>query len=211
MAETLDPTVMFKQTYGLYIVSSTIGETANKAVETSDKAPVGKAAEGTGKTATATSQEEAKGTGSFSAGCIINTATQVTSNPIQIIIACNNDNETCKVIKQTGHFALSILDQTADMVFIGRFGFRSSLEINKFEGIKTATDMLGDVYTPEHSCGVMACKVEQTISAGTHSIFLARVEAAKPFSSARPLTYDYYHNVLKGKTPPKASSYVVPV
>lgn len=175
MAENVDSTVMFKQTYGLYIVSSTLKESA--------------------------------GNEPFSAGCIINTATQVTSNPIQITIACNNENETCKVIKQTGRFALSILDQTADMVFIGRFGFRSSLDFNKFEGIETATDVLGDVYTPEHSCGVMACKVEQAIDAGTHSIFLARVEAAKHLSSQTPLTYDYYHNVLKGKTPPKASSY----
>lgn len=179
--EQMDKTVMFKQTYGLYIVSSTI---------------VGKDA------------PEKTYTGPRTAGCIINTATQVTSDPVRITIAVNNENQTCKVIKQAGHFALSILDQSADMLFIGRFGFRSSLDFNKFEGIQTATDMFGDLYTPEHSCAVMACDVEKVIDSGTHTLFLAQVHTAKHLSDEKPMTYDYYHRVLKGKTPPKASSYL---
>lgn len=167
--EKLDKTVLFKHTYGLYIVSST--------------SPEG------------------------SAACVINTATQVTSDPVRITIAVNNDNQTCNIIKQSGHFALSILDQSADMLFIGRFGFRSSRDFDKFEGIKTATDSLGNIYTPEHSCGLLDCVVEETIPCGTHTIFLAQVVAAKSLSSEKPLTYEYYHTVLKGKTPPKASSY----
>lgn len=40
-----------------------------------------------------------------------------------------------------------------------------------------------------------------------HLLFIGEVEDAERLSDETPLTYDYYHKVLKGKTPPKASSY----
>jgi hypothetical protein len=39
-------------------------------------------------------------------------------------------------------------------------------------------------------------------------VFVGEVADAEVLSDAEPLTYAYYHSVLKGKTPPKASSYV---
>ena len=41
----------------------------------------------------------------------------------------------------------------------------------------------------------------------THLLFVGEVEDAERLSDETPLTYDCYHKVLKGKTPPKASSY----
>lgn len=165
----IDQTVMFKCSYGLYIVSTS----------TSD----------------------------LDAGCIINTTTQVTSKPIRVMVAINNENVTCEAIKETGHFALSILDQTADLIFIGRFGFRNSREFKKFKDVSTKKTILGDIYTPEHSCGILVCSVEQTIPCATHTLFIAEIKEAEPLSNETPLTYAYYHEGLKGKTPPKASSY----
>ena len=45
------------------------------------------------------------------------------------------------------------------------------------------------------------------IDCGTHTIFVLEAEEAKIISDKPVLTYDYYHNVIKGKTPPKASSF----
>ncbi len=42
---------------------------------------------------------------------------------------------------------------------------------------------------------------------GHHLLFIGDVVDARKLSDAEPLTYAYYHAVLKGKTPPKASSY----
>jgi hypothetical protein len=39
-------------------------------------------------------------------------------------------------------------------------------------------------------------------------MFIGKVADAEKLSDAEPLTYAYYHSVLKGKTPPKASSYI---
>ena len=46
--------------------------------------------------------------------CIINTLMQVTSTPNRISITINKNNETTKMIEQTGIFNVSILDTSTD-------------------------------------------------------------------------------------------------
>ena len=94
------------------------------------------------------------------------------------------------------------------MPYIGRFGFRTSTDFDKFGGIECRETVLGDPYTPACAACVVACEVVQTLDVGTHVIFVGEVKDAEGLSDAEPLTYAYYHAVLKGKTPPKASSYV---
>ena len=123
------------------------------------------------------------------AGCIINTAVQVTSTPPRISVAVNKENVTSGVISSAKAFALTVIDQTADMPYIGNFGFRTSSNYDKFAKYETRETALGMPYV------------------GTHLLFIGEVEDAERLSDETPLTYDYYHKVLKGKTPPKASSY----
>ena len=42
-------------------------------------------------------------------GCIINTVTQVTDNPKQIMVAINKQNLTCELIQKSGIFSISVL------------------------------------------------------------------------------------------------------
>ena len=55
------------------------------------------------------------------AGCVINTAVQVTSMPPRISVAVNKDNVTSGVIASAKAFALTVIDQTADMLYIGNW------------------------------------------------------------------------------------------
>ena len=64
-------------------------------------------------------------------------------------------------------------------------------------------------YVPEHAAALFSCRLIDTVDVGTHLLFIGEVEDAERLSGEAPLTYDYYHKVLKGKTPPKASSYQV--
>lgn len=141
------------------------------------------------------------------AGCVINTAVQVTAVPPRISVAVNKDNVTAGVIERAGAFALTVIDTTADMPYIGNFGFRSSDTFNKFEKYGCETSSVGSPYSAEHACALFACKLVDTVDVGTHLLFIGDVVDAESLSSEPPLTYDRYHNVLKGKTPPKASSY----
>lgn len=141
------------------------------------------------------------------AGCIINTAVQVTAEPPRISVAVNKENVTAGVIERAGAFALTCVDQTADMVYIGNFGFRASDTFDKFARYEARAAANGAPYCPEHACAVFGCRLVDTVDVGTHYLFIGEVDEAERLSAELPLTYDYYHGVLKGKTPPKASSY----
>lgn len=140
--------------------------------------------------------------------CIINTGLQVTAQPLQVEVVVNKQNHTEGVIAKAGHFALTVITETADMLYVGRFGFRTSSNYDKFAGIEVEKTILGDPFTPEHAACVLACDVVGTMDVGTHTIFVGEVKDAKVLLGEPPMTYTYYHAVLKGKTPDKASSFI---
>lgn len=141
------------------------------------------------------------------AGCVINTAVQVTGKPVRMSVAVNKENVTAGVIQRAGAFTVTVLDQTSDMPYIGNFGFRTSDTYNKFEKYPTAVSEVGSPYCPEHACALFGCKLIDTVDVGSHYLFIGEVVQAERLSDETPLTYDYYHRVLKGKTPLRASSY----
>ena len=146
--------------------------------------------------------------GELKAACVINTAVQVTSQPPRVSVAVNKDNVTAGVIERARAFALTVIDQSADMIYIGNFGFKTSSNFDKFARYETRETTLGMPYTPEHACAVFSCKLVETIDVGTHLLFIGEIEDAEKLGDGAPLTYDCYRRVLKGKTPPKASSYI---
>ena len=68
-------------------------------------------------------------------GCIANSAMQITSKPAKGAVSVNHDNFTNGAIEKSGVFAISILPETAPATLIGTFGFKSSRDTDKFEGI----------------------------------------------------------------------------
>lgn len=142
-------------------------------------------------------------------GCVVNTVTQVTAEPAQVMVAVNKDNFTAGAVQRAGRFAVSVLTESASMELIGRFGFRSSRDEDKFEGLKTV-EFRALPCPAEQVNAVLVCQVEQTVDAGSHLLFIARVEDAQTLSAEPSMTYGYYHQVKKGLTPPKASSYQAP-
>lgn len=146
--------------------------------------------------------------GERAAACLINTGLQVTAEPLQVAVTVNKENVTAGAIERAGHFALAVVDESADMLFVGRFGFRSSATFDKFDGIASAVAATGDPYPTEHACSFVACDVVKTLDVGTHLMFVGEVRDAGNLSEVPPMTYAYYHGTLKGKTPPKASSFV---
>ena len=66
-------------------------------------------------------------------GCIINTATQVASEPNRIILSVNKANLTHDMLLETGKFTVSVLNTEAEFSLYKRFGFQSGRDVNKFE------------------------------------------------------------------------------
>ena len=73
-------------------------------------------------------------------GCIINTCMQVANDPVRIAISVLNVNYTCELLKQSGVFALSLLDQECSFETIKHFGFQSGRNVDKFDGIPAPRD-----------------------------------------------------------------------
>mgnify|MGYP003481150606 FL=1 len=67
-------------------------------------------------------------------GCITNTCMQVANSPVRIAISVLNTNYTCDLIKESGRFTLSMLDQTCTFETIQHFGFQSGRTTDKFDG-----------------------------------------------------------------------------
>lgn len=142
-----------------------------------------------------------------SSGCVVNTLQQVTSEPVRLSVAVNKDNLTCQLIQKSGRYAATVLDQGADLKFIGRFGFRSGRDLEKYQGIASAQDGAGVPYSPEHACARYSCKVVQTVDLGTHLMFIGEADECEILDGQEPLTYGYYRTVIKGNTPKSAPSY----
>lgn len=141
-------------------------------------------------------------------GCFVNTVVQITSEGPMLLVSLNKQNETHAVVSRTGKFSVSIISEATPPLVIGTFGFFSSRDRNKFEGFRTTT-LAGLPCVDEKTCGALACEVVSQNDAGTHTVFLARVIDAKALSGAgsTPMTYAYYHNVIKGRAPKTAPTY----
>ena len=145
--------------------------------------------------------------GDLKVGCVANTFQQVTSAPPRVSVALNKENATAQAVRETGRFAVTVLGEEATMDLIGAFGFRSSREFDKFSACSHELDVAEVPYVTSAGVARFSVRVEQVVDVGTHLMFIGEVEEAERLSDAPPMTYAYYHTVLRGKTPPRASSF----
>lgn len=141
------------------------------------------------------------------AACIANTFQQVGSDPVRVSVSLHKDNATTTAVQQTGRFTASVLTEEATMELIGTFGFRSSLDTDKFAEVDYELDSANIPCLQQACVARFSVVVEQTVDVGSHLLFIGSVDEAQVLGQQRPITYAYYHEVLRGKTPPKAASY----
>jgi len=139
---------------------------------------------------------------------IANTLFQVTAEPPQFSVCINKQNLTHQFIQESNVFTISILEQNAPMEFIGRFGFRSGKEIEKFKDIDYKLGITGAPVVIQNCLGYLECEVTSSMGAGTHTVFIGKVVEAQAVRDEQPMTYAYYHQVKNGKTPRNAPTYI---
>ena len=141
-------------------------------------------------------------------GCVINTLTQITSDNPTISISLNKENYTNEVIRKMKKFSVSILSEETSPNTIAKFGFSSSKDVDKYVDVPYE-EVEDNVVVTDNICGYLICEVINIIDVGTHDVFIARVIDAKKVSDLPPMTYSYYHKVIKGTSPRKAPTYVL--
>ncbi len=139
-------------------------------------------------------------------GCIANSAMQITSSPATIAVSINHNNFTHDCIKETGYFAITVLGEHIEPTIIGTLGFRSGRDFDKFANV--AYDVRGKMPVVKEGVAYFCCKVVNVMETSTHTVFLGEVEDADLLTPDTPMTYSYYHKVLKGKTAKNAPTFI---
>lgn len=141
-------------------------------------------------------------------GQIANTVFQVTAEPPAIGVCINHRNLTHEYVRKSKVFTVSILSEETPMKFIGQFGFKSGRELDKFQNVNYKVGITGAPVVLENSVGYIEAEVIDGIDVGTHTLFIGKVVDAGLIKDEKPMTYAYYHEVKKGKSPKTAPTYI---
>ena len=140
-------------------------------------------------------------------GQIANTVFQVTADPPTIAVSINRSNLTHEFISDSKVFSASILSTEATMPFIGNWGFKSGRDTDKFKDARYRTGTSGAPVLLDYTLAFIEAAVISTLDVGTHTIFVGKVVDCGVLKEGEPMTYAYYHQVKKGKTPKAAATY----
>ena len=139
-------------------------------------------------------------------GCVTNSVMQITSEPATVAVSINHDNYTNGCISRSGRFAVSVLSETSDPSIIGTFGFQSGKTVNKFDSVEY--EQKANLPVVKDSCAWIVCEVIDRMETATHTVFLGKVVDADEQGAGEPMTYAYYHKVIRGKSPKNAPTYL---
>ncbi len=139
-------------------------------------------------------------------GCIANSVMQITSQPATIAISINHENYTNNCIKESQLFSISVLNVESNREIIGTFGFSSSRDVAKFSAFEY--EEVDNLPVLKDTNGYITCEVIGTLETNTHTIFLGKIISCAKIMEKEPMSYKYYHEVLKGKSPSKAPTYL---
>lgn len=136
-------------------------------------------------------------------GCIVNTVTQVTTEPNRITVAVNKSNYTCGMIERTGKFNVSVLTENSKFETYRHWGFQSGADVDKCERIAYRRADNGVIYLTEECNAYLTANVVSVTDLGTHLLFLADVCDAELLSDDESVTYAYYQKKIKPAPQPK--------
>ena len=105
-------------------------------------------------------------------GQIANTVFQITSQLLTVAVGINKQNLTHEFIKESKVLVVSILSRDTPLSFIGRFGFKSGRDIDKFDGIGYR---IGETQAPvvtDNTLADIEARVIQEVDVGELTPFL---------------------------------------
>ncbi len=140
-------------------------------------------------------------------GQIVNVVFQISAEPPTIATSINRNNFTHELISKSKRFSVMILEKETPLSHIGRFGFKSGREVDKFEGLDLMKGKYDIPIIKDYCVGYLEVEVEKSIEVETHTIFIGKLVSAEQLNKKEPMTYAYYHEVKRGTTPPSAATY----
>ena len=132
-------------------------------------------------------------------GCIVNTVSQLTSQPNRIAVCINKQNYTHHVVKSSGIMNVNCLSTEAPFSVFENFGFQSGRTVDKFANCTPMRSDNGLVFLPHYINSFLSLKVEDYMDLGTHGMFICSVTEARVINRVETMTYTYYQKNVKPK------------
>lgn len=113
---------------------------------------------------------------------------QVSFNPLMVMVSIAPARYSHDLIKESGIFAINVL--TGEQVDLAkRFGYKSGRKVDKFAGLPYLTGVTGAPLLPQ-AYAYLELKLVDTFPAGDHSLFVGEVVDAKILHpEAKPLVF----------------------
>jgi rubredoxin/flavin reductase (DIM6/NTAB) family NADH-FMN oxidoreductase RutF len=125
-----------------------------------------------------------------------------------IAVSVNRQNLTHEYITKSRVFVISLLAEEAPLEFIGKFGFRSGRDVDKFQGVNYKLGIAGVPIVLDNTVGFIEAEVTNVIDVETHTLFIGIITACETIDESKvPMTYNYYRDVKQGRTPKTAATY----
>ncbi|MHC4911433.1 MAG: rubredoxin [Planctomycetota bacterium] len=142
-------------------------------------------------------------------GCIANTVFQITPEPPMVAVSINRACLTHEYISESKVFSVSMLSEETPMPFIGKFGFRTGRDIDKFERTGYKTGQTGAPIVLDNTVSFLEAEVTESIDVITHTLFIGKIVACETLDEDKEaMTYAYYRDVKHGRTPKTAATYI---
>jgi len=119
---------------------------------------------------------------------------QVSLNPLMLMVSIAPARHTHNLIKESGYFAINTMSE--DQKDLTRhFGFKSGRKVDKFEGLSYFDASNGSPVLKE-ALAFFECRLVDTFKAGDHTLFIGEVVTAKLLrDDKKPLIFhweDYF-------------------
>jgi len=141
-------------------------------------------------------------------GQIANTVFQITNEPVAVAVSINKQNLTHEFIEKSGKFSVSILSEDTPLSFIGKFGFKSGKDGDKFKSLNFKRLASSCPVVMDNALGYLEAKVINKLDCGTHTLFLGEMVESEILKAGTPMTYAYYHQVKRSTTPKTAPTFI---
>lgn len=141
---------------------------------------------------------------------IANTVFQISSEPLMLAVSINKQNLTHEYIQKSKSIGISVLSKETPLDFIGKFGFKSGRDIDKFSGTSFKTLESGVPIVLDNALSYFELEVEKELDVYSHTVFIGRVVNAELLNDSEQMTYKYYQDVKRGKSPKSAPTYIEP-
>jgi len=143
--------------------------------------------------------------------CIVNNIMQISNDtPKLLAVSVNKNSYSCECIEKEKIFTISVLSEDTPATVIGALGFNSGKNIEKLENIRHKVLNEGVPVIKENTCCWFLCKVKDKMVTGNAVVFSAEIVAGSDKTVGKPMTYEYYREVLKCSSPKSSPTYLPP-